>query len=185
MNGTAVTAIPQNDLAFWKLAYQEHGPAVMAFLRSRLERRDDAEELMQETFVRAMRASDRLRDRGTVRGYLFTTAHNLLHDRFRRNRVSPIVAATAAEFEASESESSDARARLGALVDRLSEVLEALPEPQREAFKLGVLDRIPYREIAEMKGWSVSAVKVNVFRARKRVVRQLADFFPGRSEGRQ
>lgn len=184
MNGTAVTAIPRHDTRFWKLAYQEHGPAVMAFLRSRLGSLEDAEELMQETFVRAMRAADRLRDRSTVRGYLFTTAHNLLRDRFRRSKVSPIVAATASEFESSDGEATDTRARLGALVDRLSEVLDRLPEAQREAFKLGVLDRMPYREIAEMKGWTVSAVKVNVFRARKRVARELADYHPTEPEVR-
>ena len=43
----------------------------------------------------------------------------------------------------------------------------------RNAFKLGVLERCPYREIAVRLGWSVSAVKINVFRARKQVIEAL------------
>jgi RNA polymerase sigma-70 factor (ECF subfamily) len=179
-----VHALPRHDLAFWKTAYHEHGPAVMAFLRSRLGNREDAEELMQETFVRAMRAGDRLRDRSTVRGYLFTTAHNLMRNRFRRAQVSPVVDGAIAGVEAWAVDTADTRARLRALVDRLAEVLENLPPAHREAFKLAVLDRVPYREIADRTGWSLSTVKINVYRARKRVTLELADFLPDSEEAR-
>ena len=166
------------DVTFWKHAYVDHGPAILAFLRSRLGQADVAEELMQETFVRAIRSAERLRDANKVRSYLFTTAHNLIRNHHRRTTASPLVPADD-EHEIADSDAADAHARLRSLVDRLTVVLEAMPEAHRRAFELGVLDRIPYREIARQTGWSSSQVKINVYRARQRVIRELAEYFDG------
>ena len=165
----------QGSTAFWRGAYEEHGPSVLAFLRSRLGSREDAEELLQETFVRAMRTDSPLREKEKVRGYLFTTAHNLLRNRARRAQVSPIVSAVPL-CDPEETEATDARARLRALCERLDTVLEGMSADHRRAFELGVIDKTPYREIAQQTGWSLSQVKVNVYRSRKRAVQELADF---------
>ncbi|HEB83970.1 MAG TPA: sigma-70 family RNA polymerase sigma factor, partial [Bacteroidetes bacterium] len=75
---------------YWRAAYEQYGPALLAYLLSRLPRRDDAEDLLQETFVRAIRASGSLRDEGKLRSYLFTVAHNLMINQVRRTRVLPL-----------------------------------------------------------------------------------------------
>ena len=75
-----------SESSFWTTTYEEHGSAVMAFLTSRTGRRDLAEDLLQETFVRAIRARPTLPDPAGVRSYLFTTAHRLLLSRYRRKR---------------------------------------------------------------------------------------------------
>ena len=81
--------------AFWMETFEQHGSAVMAFLASRTGRRDVAEDLLQETFVRAMRAQPQATDVGGIRSYLFTTAHHLLVSRYRKR--SPILFSEVAE----------------------------------------------------------------------------------------
>jgi len=78
--------------AFWRSTFEEHGSSIMAFLRSRLGRRDLAEDLLQETFVRAIRTatgpgSEAAPAAASVRSYLVTTAHHLILDRARRQRL--------------------------------------------------------------------------------------------------
>lgn len=64
----------RNDDDFWMNTFEEHGSSILAFLTSRLGQRDLAEDLRQETFIRAMRGGGRLSEGGNVRSYLFTTA---------------------------------------------------------------------------------------------------------------
>jgi RNA polymerase sigma-70 factor (ECF subfamily) len=168
--------------AFWKLAYDQHGPALMAFLRSRTGSREDAEELLQETFVRAIRSSVMLRDRSKARGYLFTIAHNLLRSSRRRSRISPVVAVESPpDHEADEV--ADDRVRMRAVLERLGQVLAEMPAAHRRAFELAVVDKTPYRDICECTGWSLAQVKINVYRGRKRVTQALADLLPRNLEG--
>ena len=167
-----------NGTAFWHEAYQLHGPSVLAFLRSRLRSRDDADEMLQETFVRVMRAGADLPDQRRARAYLFTTAHNLARNHWRRQRVSPLVPGEAGT-EVADSDTADTRTRLRALFERLEHLIEGLAPAHRTAFQLGVLDRLAYREIAERTGWSLAQVKINVYRARRKVVEGLADLVPG------
>ena len=181
MTGAATQTMELDASSFWRLAYEEHGPDLLAFLRSRAPRRDDAEELLQETFVRAMRATSGLRDPAKVRSYLFTTACNLVRNQLRRDRGTPFVTEPCSE-ETRGAESADARVRMRQLLERLTTVVEALPEGQRRAFELGVIERVPYRQIAHQTGWSVAKVKVSVYRARRRVVDALAELLPSGSE---
>ncbi len=163
---------------FWHQAYRQHGSAVLAFLRSRVGSRDDAEELFQETFVRVLRRAAVLDDQRSARAYLFTTAHNLARNHARRRRISPFVEGLDVEAEAGHG--ADVRARLRSLVEQLERVLAELPEAHRTAFRLGVLDKLPYQEIANRTGWTIATVKINVYRARRRVVEALGGIAPNR-----
>jgi len=175
VHGATVLDISVERESFWKTAYEEHGPAILAFLRSRTGSREDAEELLHETFIRAMRTGN-ADSSESVRGYLFTTAHNLLRNRARRDRVSPLVPAPEG-FDYPEDGAVEARARFRNLCERLATVMADMPPTYRTAFSLGVLEKRPYREIADRTGWSLSQVKVNIHRARRRAMSELGDFF--------
>ena len=165
------------DNSFWFNTFEEHGSSILAFLTSRVGRRDLAEDLLQETFVRAMRR--RLSDEGNVRSYLFTTAHRLILDHHRKKKPAlfseitpedgPGMEAVADDEAASAEETTDLRL----LEDRLGGVLEALPPAHRVAFESAVLNQQTYAEIAEQQGWSLEKVKTNVHRARKKVIDRL------------
>jgi RNA polymerase sigma-70 factor (ECF subfamily) len=69
--------------------YQEHGPVLLAFARRYVDR-SQAEDVVQETLLRAWRHLDRLdTDRGNPRAYLMTVTRNVLTDQWRARRSRP------------------------------------------------------------------------------------------------
>ena len=177
-----------SDSSFWMSTFEEHSSAVMAFLTSRTGRRDLAEDLLQETFVRAIRARPKLPDPSGVRSYLFTTAHRLILSRYRRKRpalfseVSEDASHTLEQIVDENAASPESATDLNRFVERLQGVLATLGEAHRTAFQLAVLEQKSYSEIALEKGWTVGQVKTNVHRARKKVIGALRDVLGPRLE---
>lgn len=164
--------------AIWRTAWESERGALLAFLRRRLRDEEAAEDLLQETFVRAIR-SGRVETAEELRPYLFTIAHNLLADHWRRQfRVVPRRIELDGEGgiervvdERTESPEQEAGRR--GIARRVGEALSALPERYRRAFRLAAIEQHSYREIAEQTGWTLDQVRVNVHRARRRLIDEL------------
>ncbi len=165
--------------SFWLMTFEEHGSAVLAFLTSRLGRRDLAEDLLQETFVRVMRREGEPPEAGKIRAYLFSTAHHLVIDRSRRKRpklfseIADDGSKALQELPDRDSGSPELEADRSRLAERLRLVLSHLPAAHRTAFESAVLQEKSYAEIAAEQDWSLAQVKINVFRARKTVMSKL------------
>ena len=170
----------------WKAAWTEERRALLAFLRRQVRDADVAEDLLQETFVRAIRAG-RV-DAGTsLRSYLFTIAQNLAADHWRR-RFRIVASGETAVPEGrgdeesglegvadSRSESPEATAARRGLQARVREAMRALPEHYRSAFRMAAIEQRSYREIGESLGWTLDQVRINVHRARKRLIAELGE----------
>lgn len=170
------------DMAFWRAAYEAHAPAVLGYIQRRLGRREEAEDLLQETFVRAIGA-DSFGTGGNLRGYLLRIAHNLWVNRLRRPRLvvaaPPDEAAVQPLLETAESSSSPEEAALWSGFRReLARVVARMPEAHRRAFELAAVQGLSYAEVARSTGWTIAQVKINVFRARHRIVGELGDQIP-------
>ena len=171
----------EDDRSFWRQAYQEHGPSILAFLTSRIGRRDLAEDFLQETFVRAMQRDAGVGVGAKLRSYLFTTAHHLVISDRRGKRprlfseLSDAEAAAVARPTAPEARSPEAALDLARVRERLDAALAALVPAHRAAFQGAVLEQKAYAEIAREQGWTLEQVKINVHRARKKVIERLRD----------
>lgn len=148
--------------------------------------RDAAEDLVQDTFLRAHRFWHTY-ERGTnVKSWLFTICRNTyLHqkDRMREQREQP-----AADFDA-RSEALSAATAFGASVpdpesdffgtlidDEVVEAIDRLPEEFREVLVLSDLGDLKYAEIAQVLDLPLGTVKSRLFRARRILQEQLRDF---------
>jgi len=169
-------------MSVWPTAYANFGPEILGFLTRRLGNREEAEDLTQETFIRALDAHDRLRDESKLRAYLLRIARNLMIDLIRKNQRT---ASTISQFETvvalqaqSQSRCPDPESDLVSVEfgQRLQTELNSLPHDQKIAFEQGVVLGRPYGEIAEQTGWSLGKVKINVFRARKALMVQLREY---------
>ena len=148
--------------------------------------RDAAEDLVQDTFLRAHRFWHTY-ERGTnVKSWLFTICRNTyLHqkDRMREQREQPAadfdarpeaLAATTAFGTSAPDPESDF---FGMLIDdHVVEAIDALPEEFREVLVLSDLGDLKYAEIAEVLDLPLGTVKSRLFRARKILQEQLRDF---------
>jgi len=80
---------PDEDLI--RFLYQEHGRSVLAYATRLTGDRAAAEDVLQETLLRAWRHADNLRSdsKGSVRGWLLTVARNIITDRVRARAARP------------------------------------------------------------------------------------------------
>jgi RNA polymerase sigma-70 factor (ECF subfamily) len=142
-----------------------HDPLVR-YLTRRLGDRDWAEEVAQETFVRALRQPTLTNERA----WLFAVATNLVRDEarrdMRRRRRLTLLAAEAREQEQAEPESPLERAQEAALARR---AVDALAERDRLALLMRE-EGLNYEEIAEALGLSLGSIGTTLARARKRLV---------------
>jgi RNA polymerase sigma-70 factor (ECF subfamily) len=134
-----------------------------------------AEDLTQETLVRAWTQRDRLRDERALRVWLFRIAANLWRDQLRRGR-SPI--ARAGDLAGSEICRQASPERLVDDRDELQRALaafDALPARQREVLYLNACEELSSEEIAGILAMSRGAVKANLSLARKRMRELVGD----------
>ncbi len=178
------TMVPDEPTSetIWQDAYRRERGALLAFLRRLVRDGGTAEDLLQETFVRAIRAGRASADPERLRSYLFTIARNLAADHFRRPRLLSLERPAAEGEEPTgfdpedhAAESPEAGARRGELIRRVGTAFAALPDRYRIAFRLAAVEQRSYREIGETTGWTLDQVRVNVHRARRRLIEELGD----------
>ena len=153
-----------------RLFREFHGP-IVRYLARRLGDRDLAEELTQETFLRAMRHGPVARERA----WLFTVATNLMRDEARRGaRERQRLALLKGELDAAGPREPDVLAAERAAEALREEALahravDALAERDRMALLLRE-EGLDYHEIAATLGLSVGSVGTTLSRARRRLV---------------
>jgi RNA polymerase sigma-70 factor (ECF subfamily) len=128
----------------------------------------DAEDLVQETFLRAWRGIRRFRGDAKVRTWLARILLNAARDQARRRRPARLTGETPAPGR-------DHGAHGAARRDLLARVLaavHALPRRQRETLLLRARAGLSYEEIAEMLAIRPGVVKLHLVRARKKLRRK-------------
>lgn len=140
----------------------------------------DAEDLVQDTYLKAFKASDSFRPGTNLRAWLFTILHNhFLNDR-RRANTSPVNVDSETAEKAAAVIPADAETVEDALVRRVTDdqvraALEALPEAFREAVWLRDAEGFSYVEIAEMLKVPVGTVMSRISRGRRLLAGRLSD----------
>jgi RNA polymerase sigma-70 factor (ECF subfamily) len=149
--------------------------------------RSEADDLTQETFLRAYRHWDTY-ERGTsARSWLFTIARNaFLRGRERQTRRPEtletdldyaVEALGAAELYHELAEADPERQFFDSFIDEeIKAAVEALPEEFREAVVLSDVEGLNYAEIAEVLGVPLGTVKSRLYRGRRQLERKLYDY---------
>jgi RNA polymerase sigma-70 factor (ECF subfamily) len=162
-----VNQVTRDAKAFRRI-YDDHAPAVFRFLRDLLRDGPAAEEATQETFVRAHGGWERLERDDRVLAWLFGIARNVAYEAMRaRKRVIPMEESELPEREDVGAPPDPEALLLGREADKLlGEALGVLSEDRRAALVMAIDHGLPYGEIAEVMGWSLAKVKVEIHRAR-------------------
>ena len=145
---------------------------------------DEALDLVQETYLKALRAADGFEERGGgIRPWLFKILHNVFYNRISRAKWDPLAvaefhgladddpgpgeAAPAWNLDAFDWEQVD---------ERLKGAIENLPPEYRVVLLLWGVEGMKYREIAEIEGIPIGTVMSRLFRARNILAKELNDF---------
>jgi RNA polymerase sigma-70 factor, ECF subfamily len=136
-------------------------PALRRYARALTRDAETADDLVQDTLVRALRF-EHLFTGGEVRSWLYTILTNLNRNRLRslarRPALSPIEDNDAPDMSGPEAGGRDIERALATLV-----------EEQRAALLLVVLEGLSYREVAEVQGVPIGTVMSRLARARAQI----------------
>jgi RNA polymerase sigma-70 factor (ECF subfamily) len=139
---------------------------------------DAAADLTQETFLRAWRQRDRLRDERAARVWLFRIAANLWRDQLRRGRSAVARAGPIADTEPGTDFPPERLAAGREDLGRALAALDSLPPRQREVLYLSACEGLTPAEVGEVLGINGEAAKANLSLARKKMRQLLPDLFP-------
>lgn len=146
--------------------WADFGPALRAFLRRRVPAGVDADDLVQDVFVRVIRSLGTLRGTDRPEAWLFQIARNGLRDalraRLRRDgRTDPLDGDVAAEPDLEADRAAEAE-----LAPCLTGFIDRLPEPYRTAITMTSLQGWSQADAARQLGISNSGMKSRVQRGR-------------------
>ncbi|MGV8892949.1 MAG: sigma-70 family RNA polymerase sigma factor [Burkholderiaceae bacterium] len=143
-------------------AWSQYAPELRGWLRHRLNNPAEAEDLLQDLFLKALRQGDRFCSLQNARAWLFEVARNALADRLR-------VARETVELPEDLSAPEEEFDTVDTLTDCLTRVLSELSTEDRDAITLCDLQGMQQAEFAVAKGLNLSAAKSRIQRARLRL----------------
>ncbi len=148
-------------------SYRREHQGLLAFIRSKVRRNEDAEDILQDVFYQAVASVNVLEPVENLAGWLYAVAKNRIIDWYRKKKepvLNPIVEQMTLQALVDDSEIRALDEHTRSLVmDALWEALEELPIEQRTVIVLQSIEGIPFREIAAIEG-----VPLNTLLARKR-----------------
>lgn len=157
--------LAQRDESALEDAYATYGPSVLAFLRRHVGP-DEAEDVLQRTFLDVWRHADRYDSSKRFTTWIFTIAHRRAVDALRTRRHVVVDVDSVRELVGE-----DGRDTVGQLADAadVQAALRGLPEHEREVLVLAYYDELTQREIAERLAVPLGTVKARVARGTRRL----------------
>ena len=156
--------------AFRKL-YEMTAKSIYSYALSILRHPQDAEEVMQDTYLTAWRQADQYKTEGKPMAWLLTIARNLCYMKLRRQKDHPEISYE--ELEEEEPGELCPQIELAPEKQMLLDALSALQEEERKIVLLHDAGDMKHREIAEHLGYPLATVLSKYHRALKKLERQL------------
>ncbi len=142
--------------------WDQYAGRLLAFIRGRVPDGAEAEDILQEVFIRIHRNLCCKPEPGRMESWIYTVTRNLIIDHFRRRRPSAEIPESLAAEDGLPEEDREAELALS-----LREMVAGLPDPYREALLLTEYEGLSQKELARRAGISLSGAKSRVQRARK------------------
>ena len=153
-----------------------HHAEIYRYLRRVTFRSSEAEDLSQETFLRAFRAYRALPPDANVRAWLFAIATNLFRNSLRTSKRRQAAHDTVkGKGREDDGDGPESVALFNEVRVTVETVIDGLPPKQRAAFVMRKVHELPYEEIGKSLGCSVDSARAHVFQAFRKIRTSLAD----------
>lgn len=169
----------EGEYGAFETLFERHRTLVYRYAYQMAPRRDDAEDIVQEVFVRAYQNLHRYRDEAKFTTWLLRIAANYATDKVRMSRRRHALEQQEAAGSLVWMTANDDRDPVENLEQErrkqlLREAIGALPDHHRNAIVMRDIQELEYDEIAAFFGCSVGGAKLRVLRARRALRDRLA-----------
>lgn len=152
--------------AFLK-CYDEQADALFRFCTFKVNDRELAKDLVQDTFMKTweyIAAGNKVEN---VKAFLYKTLNHAIIDYYRRKKSVSLESLQEEGFDASVDESSSIEASIDGR--RARELVQKLPPPYRDAVYMRFVNELSLKEIAEITGEAENTIAVHVHRGLKKL----------------
>ena len=153
----------QGNATAFEVLYERHKGGVFRYLLAKCHQQAIAEELFQDVWMKLIAARDRYEVRAKFTTYLYQLAHNQFIDYYRKTRIDVFQQKNPEEdveqITSNDQKQPDEQLEIQQQIETLSELVDGLPDEQREAFMLREEAGLTVAEIAEVTGVNAEAAK--------------------------
>jgi RNA polymerase sigma-70 factor (ECF subfamily) len=136
------------------------------FIAGRIQNEADADDILQEVFIKIHRSIDRLEDQSKLQAWVYQIARNAIIDYYRKSEQAVEAPGELPEVLTEGSSEEEVEAEVATW---LQPMMEELPEKYREALHLTEIQGLTQKEMAERLNISLSGAKSRVQRAREKL----------------
>lgn len=178
----------RGDRTAFTLLVRRHQTAIYNFALRQLRVQSQAEDVVQEAFVRVVQNAADFKHEARFTTWLYTITRNLCIDQMRKRALRKHASLdepkhgeegdgpTLAEQTADARASVEREATGTELKERIAKAVETLPDDQREVFLMREVSNLPFKEIAEIVGVPENTVKSRMRYALERLQQALSEY---------
>ena len=164
------------DPQTWAEVVEVHYDRVFRTALGQMRRHNLAEEVTQETFIRAYEKRHLFDGTGSLASWLYRITVNLSRDTLRRENLRGHAELSEATEHASDEDDPAETVHRKHACQVLRDELSRMPEPMRRAFEHTVVHGYSYKEAAEIEGVSEGTIASRVSRTRSALARKCSEW---------
>ena len=174
-NGDAeyVKALRKGDLNAFNQLFDKYNKKLYFFAKGYLRSSEDAEELVQEVFLKIWETRGNLKDHLSFNAFLFTITYNAVLKHFRKTGRERKHLEQALLYKEESSDDTSAAVEYSELLSITNKAIDKIPEKRREIFKLSRQSGLSNAEIAEQLQISKKTVENQIYQSLKFLREQL------------
>lgn len=173
-----ITQLQKGNKIAFKILFDKYGTRLYQFSLKYLRDKEDAEDLLNEVFMKIWENRHNLKTNTSFHSYLFTIAYNNIRQRFlKKSREEKYIQIFAKENLVDSSDGED-QVDYMLLAQKINKIIDLLPTRRKEIFELSYKAELKNREIADKLSLSEQFVKNQLSIARKYIIGKIKDNNP-------
>lgn len=166
------TSMRRNPESGIRMVMQKYGEPVYWHARRLLVSHDDAQDAVQETFIKVYRSFHSLKEAKALRSWIYRIATNEALRFIERNK-TPRLLTESIDDSATDIAAADYTDYTDLEAVKLQKAILSLPPKQQATFNMRYYDEMGYPQIAEAMETTVSTVKVNYHIAKEKIIKYM------------
>lgn len=166
------TSMHRNPESGIRMVMRKYGEPVYWHARRLLVSHDDAQDAVQETFIKVFRSFHSLKEAKALRSWIYRIATNEALRTIERNK-TPRLLTESIDDSATDIAAADYTDYTDLEAVKLQKAILSLPPKQQATFNMRYYDEMEYPQIAEAMETTVSTVKVNYHLAKEKIIRYM------------
>lgn len=166
------TSMHHNPESGIRMVMRKYGEPVYWHARRLLVSHDDAQDAVQETFIKVFRSFHSLKEAKALRSWIYRIATNEALRTIERNK-TPRLLTESIDDSATDIAATDYTDYTDLEAVKLQKAILSLPPKQQATFNMRYYDEMEYSQIAEAMETTVSTVKVNYHLAKEKIIRYM------------